>query len=91
MIKITDKLSRNYIVTLADIGIVTSNKLRAYADTARYIAKEIAVDIVEDKIDRYIIDDNTADYLATQITDCLMLAAKNFFRDSERRYGQCLF
>lgn len=91
MIKITDKLSRNYIVTLANVGIVTSNKLRSYADTAYYIAKDIAADIVEDKIDRYIIDDNTADYLAMQVAECLMLAAKNFFRDSERRFGQCLF
>ena len=91
MIKITNKLCHTYIATLIDIGIVTTDNLRIYSDIAHDTAKYIASNVVSDNVDNYVIDDSTIDYIATQVADCLMLVAKKFFYESEKRFGICLF
>lgn len=91
-IKVTKALCKDFCQHVTNIyGVTNSDKLRDNIIAVRSLAIDYALDYVDGQIDKYLVDDNTVNYIADKIAMVLILTIKHKIKDSERRNGICLF
>lgn len=89
MIRVNKALCEDFCKHVTNIyGVASSDKLHVGID---YLAMDYAMDYVSSKIDSYLVDDETINYLASQIAKVLILTLKRKIEHNERKYGICLF
>lgn len=86
MIRVTKALSEEFYKHVTNLS--SGERMHVGLEV---LAMGYAMDYVDSQIDRYLVDDNTVDNIASQIAKELILTLKRKIDYNERKYGICLF